>query len=72
MAPQISEERKARYNVGLVMIIIGGCLFGLPFIAIPLVIITGISSGGRDSGILHRARSQGGVAETSIVRIRNA
>jgi hypothetical protein len=39
MAKQISEERKTLYNAGLVMMIIGGCLFALPFLAIPIVIV---------------------------------
>lgn len=42
MAKQISEERKKLYNAGLVVMIVGGCLFALPFIVGPIVIITGI------------------------------
>jgi hypothetical protein len=42
MTKQISEDRKNLYNAGLVMMIIGGCLFALPFLAIPIIIVTGI------------------------------
>jgi hypothetical protein len=49
MAQQISEERKSLYNAGLVILIIGGCLFSLPFITILLTMVTG---GGRSSGIV--------------------
>ncbi len=42
MTKQISEERKSMYNAGLVMMVIGGCLFALPFLAIPIVIIAGM------------------------------
>jgi len=48
VAKQISEERKKLYNAGLVMMIIGGCLFALPFLAIPIVMITSIGSFGND------------------------
>jgi len=41
MSRQISEERKSLYNVGLVLMILGGCLFALPFIAIPITIMIG-------------------------------
>ena len=46
MTKQISPERKKLYNAGLVMMIVGGCLFALPFLAIPIIIIVGIASGG--------------------------
>lgn len=45
MAKKISEERKRLYNAGLVMMIIGGCLFALPFLAGPLVILAGGEGG---------------------------
>lgn len=48
MAKQISEERKGLYNAGLVVMIIGGCLFALPFLAIPLVMITSFGEGVSD------------------------
>lgn len=48
MAEKISEERKRLYNAGLVMMIVGGCLFALPFLAIPVVMIAGIA--GFDGG----------------------
>lgn len=47
MTKQISEERKSLYQAGLVMQIIGGCLFALPFITIPIFLIYAISR--RDS-----------------------
>jgi len=34
MGRQISPERKGLYTAGLVMQVIGGCLFGLPFIGV--------------------------------------
>jgi hypothetical protein len=46
MAEKISEDRKRLYDTGLVMMIIGGCLFALPFLAIPIVMIGGIRAGG--------------------------
>ena len=46
MAKQISEERKTLYNAGLVMMIIGGCLFALPFLAIPIVMVIGLTGDG--------------------------
>lgn len=48
MSKQISRERKSLYNAGLVMMIIGGCLFAGPFIAGPITIMTG----NIDSGII--------------------
>ncbi len=45
MGKQISEERKKLYNAGLVMMIVGGCLFALPFLTIPIVIIAGLIHG---------------------------
>ena len=45
MAKKISEERKRLYNAGLVMMIIGGCLFALPFLTGPLVILAGGEGG---------------------------
>ena len=46
MTKQISPERKKLYNAGLVMMVIGACLFALPFLAIPIIIIVGIASSG--------------------------
>lgn len=46
MAEKISEERKRLYNGGLVMMIIGVCLFALPFLVLPVILIVGISTGG--------------------------
>lgn len=43
MSKQISPERKGLYSFGLVLQIIGGCLFAIPFIA---VITTMISAAG--------------------------
>lgn len=45
MTKQISEDRKKLYNAGLVMMIAGGCLFALPFLAIPVIILAGILHG---------------------------
>ena len=45
MAKKISEERKQLYNAGLVLMIIGGCLFALPFLAMPLVVLAGGEGG---------------------------
>jgi hypothetical protein len=45
MGKEISEDRKKLYNAGLVMMIVGGCLFALPFLAIPLVMITSLIGG---------------------------
>lgn len=42
MSKQISKERKKLYNAGLVLMIVGVCLFVLPFLAIPLVMIVGL------------------------------
>ena len=39
MTKQISPERKKLYNAGLVMMIVGGCLFALPFLAVPIIMI---------------------------------
>jgi hypothetical protein len=55
MTKQISPERKKLYNAGLVMIIIGGCLFGLPFLAIPLIMIVsflGYDGAGPPKGLI--------------------
>lgn len=46
MTQQISPERKKLYNAGLVMMIIGMCLFAIPFLAIPVIIIVGILNEG--------------------------
>ena len=40
MTKQISPERKGLYTAGLVMQVIGGCLFAVPFIAIPIIIMS--------------------------------
>ena len=45
MSSQISPERKGLYNAGLVLMIIGGCLFALPFLTIPIVMVAGIANG---------------------------
>lgn len=45
MAKQISEERKGLYNAGLVLMIVGGCLFGVPFLVIPIVMVAGFAGG---------------------------
>lgn len=45
MTKQISEKRKGLYNIGLVVMIIGGCLFALPFLMIPIVMIAGVAGG---------------------------
>ena len=45
MTNQISPERKKLYNSGLVLMIIGGCLFALPFLAIPIVMIVNFVGG---------------------------
>jgi hypothetical protein len=45
MTKQISEERKSLYKAGLIMQIIGGCLFALPFITIPVFMIFAVSGG---------------------------
>jgi len=44
MTEQISQERKSLYTVGLVMQIIGCCLFALPFITIVIFMISAVSS----------------------------
>ena len=41
MTKQISPERKGTYKAGLVLQIIGGCLFGTPFIVGPLTVMSG-------------------------------
>lgn len=51
MTQKISEERKSLYNLGLVPMIVGGCLFALPFIAILLVMVQGVSGGNEPSNI---------------------
>ena len=46
MTKQISPERKGLYSAGLVMQVIGGCMFGIPFIVGPITIMSGnIDSG---------------------------
>jgi hypothetical protein len=45
MGKQISEDRKKLYNAGLVMMIVGACLFAVPFLTIPIVIIAGMIHG---------------------------
>lgn len=45
MSQQISPERKGMYSLGLVLQIIGGCLFGVPFIVLPIIILVGITQG---------------------------
>jgi hypothetical protein len=52
MAKQISEGRKNLYNAGLVVMIIGGCLFALPFLTIPIAMITSLGGGGLLKGII--------------------
>ena len=53
MPPQISEERKNWYKIGLVMQITGVCLFTLPFIAILFVIMSaGLNGGFEPEGIV--------------------
>ncbi|MCE5187515.1 MAG: zinc-ribbon domain-containing protein [Planctomycetaceae bacterium] len=45
MTKQISPERKKLYNAGLVLIIIGLCLFALPFLAIPIAMTATFAGG---------------------------
>jgi hypothetical protein len=42
---QISPERKKFYRFGLVLQVIGGCLFALPFLTIPIIIIAAMVNG---------------------------
>lgn len=49
MGKQISEDRKKLYKAGLIMSIVGGCLFALPFLTIPIVMITAFVGGIPDS-----------------------
>ncbi len=51
MTRKISDERKGAYGIGLVLQIIGGCLFGIPFIVGPLSVM----SGNIDSGAIPAA-----------------
>ncbi|NLN40039.1 MAG: zinc-ribbon domain-containing protein [Smithella sp.] len=39
MGRQISPERKGLFYAGLVIQVIGGCLFAVPFIAIPIIMM---------------------------------
>lgn len=52
MTEQISQERKSLYTVGLVMQIVGGCLFALPFITVVIFMIFAVSSGGQPMGFV--------------------
>ena len=45
MTKQISPERKGMYSFGLVLQVIGGCMFGIPFLAIILTAINGSNPG---------------------------
>ncbi|MHC4553503.1 MAG: zinc-ribbon domain-containing protein [Planctomycetota bacterium] len=48
MTQQISPERKGMYSFGLVLQIIGGCLFGIPFIAVLATMIGAAGGAGPD------------------------
>ena len=39
MAKQISPERKGLYSFGLILQVIGGILFGMPFIVVPIILM---------------------------------
>lgn len=48
MTRQISPERKGMYTAGLVMQIIGGCLFAIPFVAILATMISAAAHNGME------------------------